>query len=245
MLVTLALSVSRVSDAAALFLVDRFRRRVEQNLPPSRPRLCADLSELMRGEEFGWVVGTLCPSRSVGYLALTMMARDQVLGAIVGAAVLEAGLWWLFPIGIDFLMLDLVLTFAVTAMWPSNLGQAFRRAALGCPLCVGFIPYIGCIGWFCCLAVAGDLPLFYELLEWLELVLEPQETAVALRLPDERIWDSCRRPEAPNLPAYIPPSYGPWTFVGLVMASIQVMALTMWRWAFYLRTRGQAAIGME
>ena len=142
-------------------------------------------------------------------------------------------------------MLDLALTFAVTAMWPSNLGQAFRRAALGCPFCVDFIPYIGCIGWFCCLAVAGDLPLFYELLEWLEIALEPQETAVALRLPDERIWDSCRRPEAPHLPAYYPPQLDTLTMWGYILASFQVLALAVWRWGVYLRTRGPLAIGME
>ena len=255
MLLTLVMTVSRLADVASLVPIARFRRRVEQGLSTSSPRVCFRMLDAMRGAEFGWIVGTLCPTRCVGYVVLTMMAKKQVLRAIAGAFLMEAVLWWLCPIGIDFLILDLVLTFAVTFMWPSRLAFAFRRAAMGCPFCMEFIPYLACFAWYCCLAVLGDLPLFFRIVEWLESGMKPQETAVALRLPDERIWDSCRRPEAPPLPQYYPKEHGTFTVVGYVVASIQLVAFAVWRWGRlgfvllfgrnYLRDRGPAAIGME
>ena len=207
----------RFCDLLSLLLISQSRRKMERikatsDAPVSEEILCS-----MIGTEWSLWISSLCSTRCLAYAAITMMAHEKVFMAASLTLLLEFVVWQYFPMSVTFLALDFLMTMILTFLWPSKLSRAFRHASLGWPLGLDSLSYIFPGLWFLVLILIGSVSEVLYAVVWLSWLFEPESTALAIRMPDEKIWESLTSPALFNVDdepqQYYSDVYGPAGFI--------------------------------
>ena len=165
------LQAARLFDCSALLMISQFRRKVERASEDATSPLIEQTLLTLRGVEWSLWVGILCPTRFVAYAALTLMAKDYVVSGLVFMLLSEAALWYLFPIGPAYLLLDLLMTLVLSHWLPSEQERSYRRAALGWPLVLESSHPAAPAAWFVLLMAIGSVSEIIYFLAWAQWMM--------------------------------------------------------------------------
>ena len=230
LLQTLLLLGVRFCDLLSLLLASQARRRVERIRAVSPKAVSDEVYCSLLGAEWSLWIGSMCSTRCLAYASLTLMAADHVLTAAFLTAALEFIAWQYLPMGVPFLVLDLLMTMILVFLWPSKQGRPFLKAALGWPLGLDMVGFLLPALWFIFLIFLGSVSQILYSVLWLQWIMTPEPTAIAIRMSDEVIWMrlTCPAPifTEEEVPEYYSEIYGSASFI--------VVFVEMWWWGMQL-----------
>ena len=160
------------------------------------PAVAGESIRRARSAQLMWLVGILFPTRWIAYSVFAEMAEGKCRVAVLAGVVTELILFYCIPYGRAALVLDLVLTVIAGIVCPGRAHDTFLRAALCCPMSGYSLPPRVGLAWFSLIMISGTASPYLAplMLSWDKIVpegfwLADSETAVAVRLDEERVFE--------------------------------------------------------